>query len=449
MADYCKSPRILCMCGMDLGYRVAGFILESGLDCAFIVNGKEVTGQWYRTPRELDINEMDWRDVKSWNPDLILTAFFHKILPPDIFELPVLGAWNIHLGDTERYRGAYPSIRALINGDELRVTLHRIDRDIDTGDILAKLSFAVPRGSTGRDLYDLMTEKGYELFLQCWNDLTSGVALNSTRRQNGRGAELMYKSELEHRLYPPEAFSRAVRALTFPPFPPPYFVSEGGNSSLPRTQPGMVSSSPQTSAILKTRGVKKKMNNNGIYDGFNEGAGKRAEIIRSSVFTVLCLLLSGTSAASDYATISYMPSEDLEEFIVERLDLTTFRNSLGPARSPGMRYFSDMGLIPTEISEGRIVFETESWYYCIELVERRDVNHDGIEDLQICFTDDSIHGTYYVKYIYLLTCLSDDSDLIAIAYGPSGYHYSERDPEMTEEIVTPWSEQGSAETDEE
>ncbi len=37
----------------------------------------------------------------------------------------------------------------------------------------------------------------------------------------------MYKSELEHRLYPPEAFSRAVRALTFPPFPPPYFVSEG------------------------------------------------------------------------------------------------------------------------------------------------------------------------------------------------------------------------------
>ncbi len=144
-----------------------------------------------------------------------------------------------------------------------------------------------------------------------------------------------------------------------------------------------------------------------------------------------------------------MPSEDLEEFIVERLDLTTFRNSLGPARSPGMRYFSDMGLIPTEISEGRIVFETESWYYCIELVERRDVNHDGIEDLQICFTDDSIHGTYYVKYIYLLTCLSDDSDLIAIAYGPSGYHYSERDPEMTEEIVTPWSEQGSAETDEE
>ena len=216
------------MCGMDLGYRVAGFILESGLDSAFIVNGKEVTGQWYRTPGELDLNEIDWKDVKSWKPDLIITAFYHRILPPDIYEVPGLGAWNIHLGDAERYRGAYPSIRALMKGDDTYgVTLHRIDRNIDTGDILAKLSFPIPQGSTGRDLYDLMTEKGYELFLQCWNDLIAGTAVSGTSPQDGRTAEMMYKRELEHRLYPPEAFARAVRALTFPPFPPPYFISEG------------------------------------------------------------------------------------------------------------------------------------------------------------------------------------------------------------------------------
>ena len=187
------------------------------------------------------------------------------------------------------------------------------------------------------------------------------------------------------------------------------------------------------------------MNRNEIDNKLNGDTGRIAERTRFSVFLILSVLLASNSAALDYETVSYMPLEEIEEFIVDRLDLTTFRNSLGPARSPGMRYFSDMGLRPTEISEGRIVFETESWYYCIELVERGDVNHDGIEDVQICFTDDSIYGTYFVKYIYLLTCLSDDSDLIAIAYGPSGGHYSERDPEMSEKLVIPYSEQSRPE----
>lgn len=163
------------------------------------------------------------------------------------------------------------------------------------------------------------------------------------------------------------------------------------------------------------------------------------------MISVFLLLLSSVSTALDTQTLSYIPSEGVEQFIVERLDLTTFRNSLGPARSVGMRYFSDMGLTPTEISEGRIVFETESWYYCLEVVDRRDVNKDGIQDLLIRFTDDSIEGTYLTVYIYLMTCLSEDSDLIALAYGPSGDFHAERDPGMIEGIVIPPSEQSSTE----
>lgn len=145
----------------------------------------------------------------------------------------------------------------------------------------------------------------------------------------------------------------------------------------------------------------------------------------------------------DTETLSYIPSDGLEQFIVEKLDLTTFRNSLGPARTAGMRHFSDMGLVPSDISEGRIVFETESWYYCLEVIDKREVNKDGIEDLLIWFTDDSIDGTYLTVYVYLITCLSEGSDLIALAYGPPGEHYSERDPGMAEGIVIPPSEQSN------
>lgn len=164
-----------------------------------------------------------------------------------------------------------------------------------------------------------------------------------------------------------------------------------------------------------------------------------------NLISAFLLLLSSGSNRLDNRIVSYIPSEGVEQFIVERLDLTTFRNSLGPARSAGMRYFSDMGLVPTEISEGRIVFETESWYYGLEVVGRRDVNNDGIQDLLIRFTDDSIDGTYLTVYVYLMTCLSEDSDLIALAYGPSGEYYAERDPGMVEGIVIPPSEQSRTE----
>lgn len=169
----------------------------------------------------------------------------------------------------------------------------------------------------------------------------------------------------------------------------------------------------------------------------------KTEITGFALISVLTLLISGISYGEETSEIiSYLPEENLEQFIADRLDITTFRNSLGPARNYGNRYFIDMGLTPTEISPGMIVFETEDWYYRIEVVGQADANKDGIEDLLITFQDDSKEGTYLTEYLYLLVCLSPESDLIAIAYGPSTYFYPEEiDPAMREGIIVPWSEQ--------
>ena len=220
--------RVVCMCGMDLGYRIAEFLLSTKVEAAFVVNRGETTGQWYRTPLELDINSISHRDAAAWKPDLIITAYYHRILRASVFDLPPLGAWNLHLGDAERYRGAYPSIRALSNGDTTYgVTLHRIDSGIDTGDILEKLVFPIPPGSNGRDLYYLMVAEGVKLFRRQWEHLLSGEALNMTRPQNGSRAETMRRKDLSHLLHPDQDFINMVRALTFPPFQPPFFSFSG------------------------------------------------------------------------------------------------------------------------------------------------------------------------------------------------------------------------------
>ncbi|MCD4707430.1 MAG: hypothetical protein K8S62_06805 [Candidatus Sabulitectum sp.] len=224
MANEGTYPRIVCMCGREIGYRIADFLLDQQVETRFAVNENEKTGDWYRTPRELDIIEISEYEIPAFKPDLIIVAFYHRIIPESIFTLPRYGCWNLHLGDAERYRGAYPNIHALCNGDtSYAVTLHKIDQGIDTGDILSKISFPITPEMTGRELYSRMTGEGLNLFLRHYSDLINGRALEKTHVQNSTEAVTHFRKELSHEVYPSEEFINSVRALTFPPFPPPYF----------------------------------------------------------------------------------------------------------------------------------------------------------------------------------------------------------------------------------
>src|SRR6266508_3021819 len=109
--------RIVCMCGKNLGYELARFLLSTPHTVRFVANSYERPGLWHRTPRELPIHELSEREAVAFEPDLLLVAFYDRILKPAVFSKPKLGAWNLHLGDAEKYRGAYPNVWALRNGD--------------------------------------------------------------------------------------------------------------------------------------------------------------------------------------------------------------------------------------------------------------------------------------------------------------------------------------------
>jgi len=213
------------MCGRDIGFLAARLLLERYPSTVFVVNEGEEPGGWYRTPRELPIREIAESGVADFAPDLVLVAFYDRILPGSVFGPPRLGCWNLHLGDPERYRGAYPNIRALRNGDtEYAVAIHRVDAGIDTGPILARRSFPVSPDMMGRELYDRMTSEGLLLLEEFLPVIVSGEALAAARPQDGSGAESMKRRELSHELSIGDDLRNQVRALTFPPFPPPFFM---------------------------------------------------------------------------------------------------------------------------------------------------------------------------------------------------------------------------------
>jgi len=218
--------RILFMGGKPIGYEICQFLM--GLkdhEIRYIINDYEVAESWYASPRQLPIHEIAENDIPQFAPELIIVAFYDRLLKEPIFSKPPLGAWNLHLADAEKYRGSYGNIWALWNGDtEYGVTLHQIDAGIDTGPILAKRTFPLPKDYTGKDLYALMVEEGKRLLLDCFEDLVSGDALQKTRLQSDASAETHFRKELSHELEVSGQFKNQVRALTFPPFPPPFFM---------------------------------------------------------------------------------------------------------------------------------------------------------------------------------------------------------------------------------
>lgn len=123
------------------------------------------------------------------------------------------------------------------------------------------------------------------------------------------------------------------------------------------------------------------------------------------------------------------PNTDLAEFVFTHLDLTTFRNSTGGQRSPGDRFFSDLGIHPTQASGTVAAHDGEDWRYSVDVLARRDFNGDGIEEVAICFTDQARNsGSYNARSPLLLQLV--DRRAIALSFEIDGMSEAETCPTM-------------------
>ncbi|MEV6504209.1 methionyl-tRNA formyltransferase [Streptomyces prunicolor] len=77
--------------------------------------------------------------LASYRPDLLVVFGFAWKLPPSVLAIPRLGALNIHVSMLPKYRGPAPLLWAIRNGDPTGgVSVHRMDDDFDTGNVLAQ-----------------------------------------------------------------------------------------------------------------------------------------------------------------------------------------------------------------------------------------------------------------------------------------------------------------------
>jgi methionyl-tRNA formyltransferase len=98
------------------------------------------------------------------NAELMVVVAYGLILPKPVLDTPRLGCVNIHASLLPRWRGAAPIQRAIEAGDsQTGVCLMQMEKGLDTGPVLAKITHPIQPGETGGQLHDTLSTLGAEL----------------------------------------------------------------------------------------------------------------------------------------------------------------------------------------------------------------------------------------------------------------------------------------------
>lgn len=125
-------------------------------------------------PEKLKTEEF-YTALKAFEPELLITAAYGKIIPADILALPKLGCINVHGSLLPKYRGAAPIHWAIINGEtKTGITTMFTELELDTGDMLIKNEIEISPDVTVGELYCQMAQLGAETLRETLVKLEEG-----------------------------------------------------------------------------------------------------------------------------------------------------------------------------------------------------------------------------------------------------------------------------------
>jgi peptidoglycan/xylan/chitin deacetylase (PgdA/CDA1 family) len=111
-----------------------------------------------------------------------------RILKPGTFSIPRLGSINLHKGKVPEYRGMPPGFWELYDGaSEAGVTVHFVDKQVDTGDIVAESVIPILRTDTPDTLMQKLHEEGLVVLASAVAMIRDGAT--NPRRQDMRSAK--------------------------------------------------------------------------------------------------------------------------------------------------------------------------------------------------------------------------------------------------------------------
>ena len=165
-------------------------------------------------------------------PDLGMLAWWPKLVKSPLIEFPRIGFINTHPSLLPYNRGKHYNFWALVEQAPFGVSLHFIEREIDTGDIVAQQRISYDWEDTGGSLYAKATKATINLFKETYPAIRQ-LSIQSRKQEKGKGSfhlakELEPASRIElDKLYSARNLLNLLRARTFQGYPACWFEVDG------------------------------------------------------------------------------------------------------------------------------------------------------------------------------------------------------------------------------
>ncbi len=107
--------------------------------------------------------------------DLNVVVAFGKILPVEVLDFPKYGSVNLHASLLPKYRGPSPIQSVILNGERRTgLTLQKMNKEMDTGDILIQREIVIERDYTSQDLMEKIVELSPSFLINGIKEYVSG-----------------------------------------------------------------------------------------------------------------------------------------------------------------------------------------------------------------------------------------------------------------------------------
>ena len=170
---------------------------------------------------KIEYGKDSWRTYieELKNIDAILTIYWPWILPEESYENAQITC-NLHPALLPENRGWYPHVYNIINNTLPGVSLHKLEKTADTGDLWVQKKVPLLHTDTAKEIYIRLQDEIIKLFKENWPKILKGE--RSAKPQNHQSATYNTKNSLEaidyiqsDQLYIAEDLLRLLKARSF------------------------------------------------------------------------------------------------------------------------------------------------------------------------------------------------------------------------------------------